>query len=379
MDNWLDGRNWPGDRYVDSLAREFSGDDPDQAGILAAELRRQFVLGKLCHLLAERVGRDHLISAVGAVSRFARDLAELVGPRLVPEQERPLIGSFLFLAGSEFLLSQDILRLLAAGYRDGAWRDIILATAAPWELAFNLARGIEEGPKSSAAGLAQDYLLVVDESGRVDALAAREAIWEALGRQVDAFIPRGPLPIPENHPLYVMEEGIYLRRRLVERFPDSPEAHTHLGSWLGKVGQLTGNREFVDQGLLECRIASGLCPSWDNPAVERGIILTNFGAHQEALHELEQVARELPSLTPHWRFVMGYVPTELERFPEGLEQLEGVIRVRPDYALAYRHAAHCAFGVGNRVKGRDYAKRARRLGDSTEFDAWQRGEYRARR
>ena len=379
VDNWLDGRNWPGDQYIDSLAREFARGDLDQAGLLAAELRRQFALGKLCQLLAERVGRDNLLSAVDAVSRFARDLAELVGPRLVPEPVRPAVGSALFLAGSEVPPSHDILRFLAAGYPDGAWRDIILAAAVPWELAFNLARGMEDGPKSAAAGLAQDYLEVVDESGRPDALAVREATCEVLGGQIDSFIPRGPLPIPEHHPLSVMEEGIHLRRRLVERFPNSPEVHLQLGSWLGKVGQLTGDREFVDRGLLECRIAAGLCPAWDNPAVERGIILTNFGARQEALDELEQVAQELPSLTPHWRFNMGYVLTMLERFSEGLEHLEEVVRIRSDYALAYRYAAHSAFRVGNGVKGRDYAKRARRLGDSTEFDAWQRGEYRARR
>ena len=113
--------------------------------------------------------------------------------------------------------------------------------------------------------------------------------------------------------------------------------------------------------------------------MERGIILTNFGAHQEAFDELEQVARELPELTLHWRFVTGYVLRELERFLEGLEHLEMLVRVRSDYALAYRYAAHCAFRVGNGVKGRDYAKRARRLGDPTQFEAWQRGDYRARR
>ena len=298
VDNWLDGHNWPGDQYVDSLAREFAGGDPNLACPLAAELRRQFALGKICHLLAEQVGRDHLVSAVGAVTRFTRDLAELVGPRIVPERQRPAAGSALFLAGSELPRSQDILRLLAAGYPDEDWRDIILAAAAPWELAFDLVREVEGNGKSSAAGLAQDYLDVVEEADRAEALAVNEAVWEELGGQLEALIPRGPLPIPEHHPLDVLEEGIYLRRRLVERFPDSPEAHTHLGSWLGKVGQLTGNRGFVDQGLLECRIASGLCPSWDNPAVERGIMLTNFGAHQEALEELEQVGQELSSLTP---------------------------------------------------------------------------------
>ena len=64
------------------------------------------------------------------------------------------------------------------------------------------------------------------------------------------------------------------------------------------MGKHTGIRELVDQGLLECRIASGLCPAWDLPAVEWGIILTNFGAHQEALQELERAARNCRSRLP---------------------------------------------------------------------------------
>ena len=378
VDNWLDGRNWPGREYVDSLALEFADGDPDVAGPLAAELRRQFALAKLCHVLSENVGREHVLSAVDAVFRFARHLSEHVAPKFLSEESRPVAGSALLLMGSEFPFSGDLLRFLASGYPDGGWRDVILLAAVPWEAAFSLAMKAEGGSESSAAGLAQDYLDVVDAGGRADAVAVRKAIGVALLSQMDAFIPRGPLPIPEHHPLALLEEGIALRRRLVERFPHSPEAHTQLGSFLGMAAKHTGLRRFIDEGLLECRIASGLCPAWDNPAVERGIILTNFGSHQEALGELEQVARELPGPTPHWRFAMGYVLTELERFSEGLEQLEGVIRVRPDYALTYRYAAHCAFRTEDGVKGRDYAKKARRLGDSTEFDAWQRGEYRVR-
>ena len=379
MDNWLDGRNWPGREYVDVLAREFADGDPDRAGYVAAELRRQFALAKLCHSVAEVVGQEHVIAVVDAISGLARDLREHVVHRFLSDKELLVVAPALLMAGSQFPLSPAMLRFLAGGYPDGMWRDVILAAAAPWKLAFGLAMKMDGGSKSSAAGLAQDYLDVVDESDRADAIAVREAINRALLPQLDAAIPRSPLPIPEVDPLYLWKEGIAVRRRLVRRFPDNPETHQHLGSFLGMVGKRTRIRKFVDEGLLECRIASGLCPQWDTPAVERGIILTNFGAHEEALHELEQVAQELPELTPHFRLVTGYVLTELERFSEGLVQLEEVLRVRPDYALAYRYAAHCAFRSGKGDKGRGYAKRARRLGDSTEFDPWQRGEYRVRR
>ena len=376
VDNWLDGRNWPGREYVDSLARELADGDLDVAGPLAAQLRRQFALAKLCHILSERVGREHVVSAVDAVSRFARDLSKHVGPRFLSENDRPVVGPALLLMGSEFPLASDMLWFLASGYEDGGWRDVILVAAIPWEAAFGLAMKSEGGSKSSAAGLAQDYLDVVDESGRAAALSVHEVIMRDLGQMMDGLVPRGPLPIPEHDPLFALEEGIAGRRRLAERFPDSPEAHFQLGSFLGLVGKKTGLRRFIDEGLLECRIASGLCPAWDNPGVERGIMLTNFGANEEALRELEEVGRELPAPTPHWRFVMGYVLTEVERFSEALEHLEDVITVRSDYALAYRYAAHCAFRLGARVKGLDYAKTGRRLGDSTEFDAWERGDYR---
>ena len=59
--------------------------------------------------------------------------------------------------------------------------------------------------------------------------------------------------------------------------------------------------------------------------------------------------------------------------------LKEITSFRPDYALAYRYAAHYAFKTGDSRKGAEYAKTARRLGDDTEFVAWQRGDYRARR
>ena len=379
VDNWLDGRHWPDRRYVDSLASEFAGGDPVRAHPLAAALKRQFALARLCHVLSELVGRDHIISAIEDVSQFAKVLSALVSSMFTPEQKRQGMGLLLLLTGCEDPRTADILRLLAAGYPNGERRDLVLTAACPWEIPFAMARTTEEGPKSSAAGLAQDYLEMVDGPDMARAITVREAVNRELSRYAVSLIPKGPLPIPEQHPLSALEDGIAVCRRLVERFPDSPEAHGQLGSFLGMVGQNTGMRRFVDEGLLECRIASGLCPGWDLPAVERGIMLANIGVHHEALLELEQVAQELPEPTPHWRFAIGYVLTKLERFSEGLEHLEEVIAVRSDYALAYRYAAHCAFKTGDSRKGAEYAKTARRLGEATEFVAWQRGDYRTQR
>ena len=216
---------------------------------------------------------------------------------------------------------------------------------------------------------------VVDVSAKEEVVAVSEFIRAELGEEASSITPPDPALRTRGHPLSFLDDSLSRRRRLVERFPDSPEAHYQLGSFLGMVGKNTGLRKLIDEGLLECRIASGLCPAWDAPAVERGIILTNFGNHNGALLELEQVGEELPELTPHWWFAMGYVLTMLERFPEGLKQLEAVIETSPGYCLAYSYAARCAFGMGDKVKGRKYAKQARRFGNSSAYDNWRAGKY----
>ena len=380
VDNWLDGRNWPDRSYIDSLAQEFAGGDPDRSGSLAAELRRQFALARLCDLLSELVGRDQVVSAVEAVSGIAQGLTELKGVRSIPEKKRHEIGIHLLFHGCNAKLASDALWLLASNHQEGERKELILQAAWAWDIAFSQALGtVENRPRPSAAGLAQDYLDVVEGPDRTRAEAAREVIGTELNRNAATFIPRAPLTMSELHPFRGMDDAIAVRRRLVKRFPNDPDAHAHLGSFLGMLGKHTGIRKFVDEGLLECRIASGLCSVWDLPAVEQGIMLANIGAYQEALEELERVARDLPALTPHWRFAMGYVLAMLKRFSEGLEHLEEVIAFRTDYAQAYRYAAYCAFNMGDPRKGAEYAKTAHRLGDATEFVAWQRGDYRTRR
>ena len=109
------------------------------------------------------------------------------------------------------------------------------------------------------------------------------------------------------------------------------------------LGKNLADRNLIDEGILGCKIAAGLLPNWDAPAVEPGIIMANIGDGHAALRELGQAESTLPRPTPHLRFVKGYVLTTLERYSEALEYLNAVIEERPDYASAYDIAAHCAF------------------------------------
>ena len=107
----------------------------------------------------------------------------------------------------------------------------------------------------------------------------------------------------------------------------------------------------IDEGILECKIAAGLQPDWDAPAVEPGSILVNIGEREAALRELEQAERNLPEPTPHLRFVKGYVLMTLELYSEALACLEAVIEERPDFAPAYETCRPLRFPVGRQDQG----------------------------
>ena len=60
----------------------------------------------------------------------------------------------------------------------------------------------------------------------------------------------------EGWQLYMakLRSSIDLRRSLVRRFPQSPTAHSNLGSWLGMLGKNFGDKGLIDEGIVECKI-----------------------------------------------------------------------------------------------------------------------------
>ena len=359
VDNWLDGNNRPTPENIaviaDAIADRLPGVEAQQ---IEQDIGRQFTFAHLADLVATQIGRQQTVELSSALTRFIRlitlDVEGMARPS-IKEMGGDEIGALRF-GAAEPWVHDVLLPNLAIAEPDPAWKEDILAAAAPWDVSFQHV-GAKNTQLRSAAGLAQD---TSDIAGGED--PARFQIYNRLSRTM--FEP--------------LKSGVAIRRAIAHDFPSSPTAHLELGSFLGMAGKWMGRRDLVDEGITECKIASGLLPDWDNPAVEPGIILANIRAYDEALVELAHAAERLPVATPHLRFATGYVLMELSRHTEALEHFESVIASRPDYALAHGYAARCAFELGGTTKAIGFAKTARRLGEPTEYNAWRKRRKKSR-
>ena len=378
VDNWLDGNHRPTSENIRSIANVVSDKIPSaEAQKIERDIRRQFTYAYLADLLTAQIGREQTVEMSSTLVRFVRlitlDVNGMVRPPIT-EIGGDEVDALRFGAAAPWV-HDVLLPNLAIAETDAVWKEAIVAATIPWDVSFQHA-GIQNALPRSAAGLAQDIL---DIHGAED--PARDEILLRLVSESNNNYRRTSYlePGDELEMLFeTLETGIALRRSIVRDFPSSPTAHINLGSFLGMAGKWMRRRDLVDEGITECKIASMLLPEWDNPAVEPGIMLANIGAYNEAIAELTQAAEWLPKPTPHLRFATGYVLMELSRHAEALEHFESVIASRPDYALAYNHAARCAFALGETTKGISYSKTARRLGKPDEYNAWRKRRRKSR-
>ena len=395
VDNWLDGQNFPTRYYLPALARELSGGQSISADELELRLRREFALASLAGAVAAVVGWDDVAADVEAAFRFAGLMQECdeltplfeemaADPRFAEldgEGKPGMLSGFLVpllvLTGSSGPFRVRLLRSLAERPEVRDWADDMYAVASSIELQLRHIAASQPGGRT-AAGLAQDYFDVLAEPTQEDLEASETIRTTLIGEHNDLFPFRTEASDIPN-PFSVMDRSIRLRRGLVRRFPRSAEAHYQLGSMLGMMGRRVRNRDWIEEGIVECRVAAGLQPKWDAPAVEPGIILCNIEDWAGALRELATAESSLQAVTPHMRNAKGYALMNAGRLEEALTEYLAVVEVRPDFATAWGYAAHCAFSLGNRTEGLRYAKRARALGDPQSYHAWDNGVYGPRR
>ena len=397
LDNWLDSTVIPGRNHVPVLARGLWRRGSVDAEDLGRDLTRQFALARLAETVAAVVGweavgedvrtafhlarlmqeMDGLSSEIDGLTDFAGLEREPAGYSASSNLVEHVVPLLLLTIGSFAPFAPGLLRPLAGRWDLRGWSEDLRAAVLPPEIRVQFIAGRHSGGRA-AAGLAQDYFDVVGEPSAED-IEAAEAIRRAKEQEAHEMLSVAAAVDQVERPLVYFQRGIDFGRRFVRQFPNSAEAHYQLGSLSGQIGMTLGDRGLIDEGIMECKVAAGLEPRWDAPAVEPGIILANLEDWEGALRELESAANSLLDKTPHLRNVRGYVLMNAGRLEEALADYLEVVGARPDFGSAWGNAAHCAFGLGNRTAGLQYAKRAHALGDPSAYDAWDKGAYGPRR
>lgn len=397
LDNWLDSTVIPGRKHVPVLARELSRSGQVSVEDLERDLTRQFALVRLAKTVAAVVGweavgedvktafqlarlmqeMDGLSGAIGKIAGFVGSVREPGESEVSSGLVEDVVPLMLLMIGSFAPFAPGLLRPLADRWDLRGWSEDLRAAVLPPEMRVEFIAGRHSGGRA-AAGLAQDYFDVVGEPSPEN-LEAAAAIRRAQEHEAQELFSTAAAPDQVQHPLVYLRREIDFGRRIVRRFRNNPEAHYQLGSLLGRLGRTLGDRGLIDEGIMECKVAAGLEPRWDAPAVESGIILCNLEDWDGALNELATAAESLPAVTPHLQNVRAYAFMNAGRLEEALVDYLAVVDARPDFATAWGYAAHCAFSLGNPTEGLRYAKRARSLGDPTAYDAWDNGAYGQRR
>ena len=375
VDNWCDGQSKPSRKNISLLGACLSHRTASQSSFFEQQLQLQFGLAEISDRLATLIGRNAVIDLASALYELVRLMTADANRVSRPPLEETARAEFDFLTrGVDAPDAPTLLRNIELDVAEPEWRSALQAAAYDWKTVFQEI-ALQAAGSNTSAGLAQELrsLPSLSEEQYAAEAAAMLEFRQAFPFGL-LFERRGV-----SHLLDYIDSQIALRRRITERHPLSAFAHFQLGSYLGMAAKSLWAPAFLEDGIRECKIASALIPGWDAPAVEPAIMLGNSGLYARALVELDWAKSVLPEPTPHFRYCQGYVLMCLGRYQEALEAFEQVLAAAPTYALALDDAARCAFEVGNGVKGRQYAKRARRAGIGDTYFKWKNGEYSERR
>jgi transcriptional regulator with XRE-family HTH domain len=372
IDNWFDGKIIPKPENIFALAKEFSILLPTKnQQALNTKIKREFVISGLLNKLAESVGRYSVIELAEAFNHLVGEITKDVESMNRQPIEDAADKEFEILRlGSDSFDGRILLRNLLLVESDQDWQRDLMAASIDWSLRFQEIIS-ESASLRTAAGLAQD-IHDVDPKFQDEAEHEIQELKKSMQLKSSDYLTilQGDL----NTLNRLFNEEVNKRRMIVKRYPLSPQAHWLLGSYLGMVGKWLRNRKLIDEGISECNLAAALFQDWDNPVVEPAIILSNAGFNQEALGSILIAQKTLKIITPHLVFVYGYILMELGKYEEALAKFKIVIEARPDYALTYTYASECAFKTGNRHDGREFAKKARNLGEPKAYFSWKKGE-----
>ena len=383
VDGWLYQGVRPSNAHIDAISgvlSEVLGDR--RAETLAADLRRHYTLCSLAELLAEHVGWAQMEDLASALTRIASRLASRL-EAYRPSVDQDMTESQVSVAAEGVTAPQPTpwITWLWEQERDRSWQgDIFTATRKDWgRWLYDLATEITVADE--AARFAKRLGAKVEDPGQLPRMVAE---WhrENSGRTPPSPPPWAADPKDPHHKALGysdlsldqaqtgdLEEAIRLMRKAIEFKPDSAWFHVKLAEMLADAGQ-------VDAAVVECWVADGLSPDWEQPRIMIGIILNNAGRHEAAREHLEKTAEYLGMRNINLTLNLGIAYFGCEQLGKALTEFEAVIVEKPDQGLALEFAARCYFLRGDHVEGWRKAKAARKLGYEITYDDASAGVFR---
>ena len=365
VDNWFDGKHRPTRANMNALSRALAG-----SGCVDKTMREIglcFALADMACMIAESVGRARVVSLATAGVSFVRTVMDDVAEMNRPPVEESAGSELIALRyGTAHPMSHALVRNLSLlAERAVAWPEIS-GSMMPWTVWLEAIASAAAGP--DAAGLAQRAEDVAgygadDRRVAADARAAA-AIWakpRGLNRRRSGDLGR-----------YLLGEVARLRAIACAN-PGSPRAHCEAGAFMGMVGKNLRRRDLCDEEFRSVVSRRGCFPVGTHRRWKRGIILANVGEFEAAQEELERAKAWLRGTTPHLLQCRGYVRMNVGNFAGALADLEEVLKVRPNHAMALAWAARCAFEAGDSRKGLRLARLARRFGEPATYQEWTAG------
>jgi tetratricopeptide (TPR) repeat protein len=125
----------------------------------------------------------------------------------------------------------------------------------------------------------------------------------------------------------------------------------------------------IEQLQESCRIDAG----WDKPFVEIAVALASRGLADLGVAHLDAGEARFGEVSDHFNWVKGWLLHDLGNYRAALVALERAVRLNPQHGAAFDLAADCAFKLGDKPRGRRYAKAGLDLGCGQSHARWNVG------
>lgn len=375
VDRWLATHNAtrPAPYHIEVLARIFANEVPDESEeTLKRTLRLHYGLCDLGDRVAHFISRGAVQGLAVALLRYGYAALDFLKHCSTPETQMAEIQMESLTSGTAFTSNLFILRHLWRNESHPLWKTDLAAAMGgitAWkpylEHCVRSLPAVEVRVQESRQTHGNQDLDFLVESALVSTWSnmeympeeARNAVAELRGQDPRYAAAELEIAGAQAARAEQYERAAELFRQATLKDPTNVSMHynrsvalTYLHRW----------REALDSAHL----AHALDPTLDLPAAQVGIILMDTGRPKEALEHLESAAGKLQQMTAHYAYHRALARFSLELWKPALAGCEEALGLDANFPDALQLSAECFLKLGDKLKAREYAKRAHHLGRS---------------